>query len=176
MGKPKDPVALGRGPRPGYSNPRFGRTPTTDVSAPAGGYQSIIDTSPTETGRVKKITNVQSPVSGLRGSGAGDKSLNAFSRGLTDTSRNAIDRAYDKFEKQKQKQSEKSLSEDYLGQRQNAFDLYRQEVFKDIFDQDTSTRYSQSIADLNQYYETERKNEKTKRAANMIKKLSSMLV
>lgn len=176
MGKPADPKKLGRGPRPGFKNPRFDATPTQDVSPPPGGYQSVIDTSPTELGRVGKITNVQSPVSQLAGDSAGDKSLSAFGRGLTDTSRNALDRAWDKFETQKQKQAEKSLSEDYLGQRQNAFDTYRSEVFKDIFDMDTETRYDQSVLDLNQYYETERKNEQTKRQAQMIKALTSMFI
>ena len=174
--KPLDPKALGRGIR--GKNPRFNSTPTQDVKAPPGGYQSTIGVgSPIDTGKQKQITDVKSPVSELTSyrKDAGSQSLSAFARGLTDTSKNALDRSLDKYDTQFRKQAEKSRSEDILAQRQNSLDEFRQDMFKDIFDMDTGTRYSQSIQDLNQYFTTEQKNEKNKRAAMWMKAMMSMI-
>jgi hypothetical protein len=175
MGKPADPPPLGTGPKRGYESPRFPTVGPADVSAPKGGYTSVIDTGPPiDAGQFKRISNVKQPFKS-GGTGAGDRSRSAFARALTDTSSQAIKRATDKFSTDTRKQAEKSRSEDLLGQRQNQLDRYRMDVFKDIFDVDTGTRYDEGTKDLNQYYETEKKNEQAKRTAMMLSFLGSLL-
>lgn len=178
MGKPKDPPPLGRGPKQGYDSPRFPTVGQKDVKAPPGGYKSIISVkSPIDPGQMQRITDVNQAFKNIRGSSgtAGDKSRAAFARSVRDTSSNAIGRAGDKFTTDYRKQAEKSRAEDLLAQRQNQLDRYRQDVFKDIFDVDTSTRYTEGTKDLNQYYETEKKNEQAKRTAIVLSFLGSLI-
>ena len=175
MGKPANPPPLGAGPKRGYDHPRFPTVGQPDVSAPPGGYKSIIDTGPPiDAGQFKRISNVTQPFKS-GGTGAGDGSRSAFARALTDTSSQAIQRATDKFSTDTRKQAEKSRSEDLLGQRQNQLDRYRMDVFKDIFDADTGTRYDEGTKDLNQYFDTEKKNEQAKRTAIILSFLGSLL-
>ena len=178
MGKPKDPPPLGRGPKQGYESPRFPTVGQKDVKAPPGGYKSVISTkAPIDKGAAKRISAVNAAFKNVRGKKgtAGDKTRDAFARATQDTSKSAIDRAIDKFIKDYMKQAEKSRSEDYLSQRQNQLDRYRMDVFKDIFDTDTSTRYTEGTKDLNQYYETEKKNEQAKRTAMILSFLGSLI-
>ena len=48
-------------------------------------------------------------------------------------------------------------------------------VFKDIFDVDTNTRYSQGIMDAKQMYVTEKRNEEAKRTAMVLRMIGSLL-
>jgi hypothetical protein len=178
MGKPKDPPPLGRGPKAGYDSPRFPTVGQKDVKAPPGGYKSVISTkAPIDKGAVKRITAVNKAFKNVRGKKgtAGDKTRDAFAGATRDTSKNAMDRAIDKFLADYMRQAEKSRSEDILSQRQNQLDRYRMDVFKDIFDTDTSTRYTEGTKDLNQYYDTEKKNEQAKRTAMILSFLGSMI-
>ena len=178
MGKPKNPPPLGAGPKAGYESPRFPTVGQKDVKAPPGGYKSVISAkAPIDKGAAKRISAVNSAFKNVRGNKgtSGDKTRDAFSRATQDTSKNAIDRAIDKFIKDYMKQAEKSRSEDFLSQRQNQLDRYRMDVFKDIFDTDTGTRYDEGTKDLNQYYETEKKNEKAKRTAMVLSFLGSLI-
>lgn len=175
MGKPADPPPIGRGPKAGFDSPRFPTVGPADVSAPMGGYQSVISTkAPLDAGKVRQISNVK-PAFKTNGTGAGDRSRAAFARAMSDTTSQGLQRATDKFQTDYRKQAEKSRSEDLLAQRQNQLDRYRMDVFKDIFDVDTNTRYDEGTKDLNQYYETEKKNEQAKRTAILLSFLGSLL-
>jgi hypothetical protein len=175
MGKPPDPPPIGTGPKAGYEHPRFPTVGPKDVSAPTGGYTSIINTStPVDAGKFKQISSVKTPFKSYSGS-SGNRSRSEFARALTDTSSQGMKRATDKFSTDYRKQAEKSRAEDLLGQRQNQLDRYRMDVFKDIFDTDTTTRYDEGTKDLNQYYETEKKNEQAKRTAMMLSFLGGLL-
>jgi len=178
MGKPASMPPLGRGPKQGYDSPRFPTVGQKDVSAPAGGYKSIISTkNPIDPGQMKRITDVNQAFKNVRGSSgtAGDKSRDAFARSVRDTSSNAIGRAGDKFTTDYKKQAEKSRAEDLLAQRQNQLDRYRQDVFKDIFDVDTGTRYDEGGKDLSQYFDTEKKNEQAKRTAMVLSFIGGLI-
>lgn len=172
-GKPPEPAPMGAGPK--GPNPRFNTVGPTDVAPPPGGFQSIINTSaPIDAGRAKQIANVTQPFSSDRKT-AGDQSRSAFARALTDTSGNALKRATDTFQTNFRKQAEKSRSEDVLAQRQNATDRFRMDVFKNIFDEDTRTRYTEGIKDGSQMFETEKRNEQAKRTAMIMRFLGSLL-
>lgn len=174
-GKPPDPPPLGRGPVAGFANPRFPTVGPTEVAPPAGGYQSIISTkAPIDAGQQRQLADVTKPFSSYRQT-AGDQSRAAFARGLTDTTRNAVNRASDSFSTDFRKQAEKSRSEDILAQRQNATDRFNMTVFKDIFDADTDTRYTEGIKDGSQMFETEKRNEQAKRTAIMMRFLGSLI-
>lgn len=173
--KPPDPPPVGRGPKAGYENPRFQNVGPKAVSPPPGGYQSIISTAPPiSMSQQKQIASVQQPFSSYRNT-AGDQSRSAFSKALTDTSRNALTRAQNQFSTDFQKQAEKSRSEDILAQRQNATDRFRMDMFKDIFDVDTDTRYTEGIKDGSQMFETEKRNEQAKRTAMVMRFLGSLI-
>lgn len=175
MGKPPDPPKLGRGPVAGYDSPRFPTVGPADVSAPAGGYQSVVSTkAPLDFGQMRQISNVK-PAFKSSKTGSGDRSRSAFARAMADTTSQGLSRATDKFQTDYRKQAEKSRAEDLLAQRQNQLDRYRMDVFKDIFDADTGTRYDEGTKDLNQYYETEKKNEQAKRTAILLSFLGSLL-
>jgi hypothetical protein len=174
-GKPPDPPPAGRGPVAGYTNPRFPSVGPSKVAVPAGGYQSIISTAPPiDAGQRKQIANVTAPYTSNRRT-AGDQSRSAFARALTDTSSNALTRGTDQFNTDYRKQAEKSLSEDILAQRQNATDRFNMDMFKDIFDVDTSTRYTEGIKDGSQMFETEKRNEQAKRTAMIMRMIGSLL-
>jgi hypothetical protein len=174
-GAPPDPPPVGRGPVGGFENPRFPTVGPKDVSPPAGGYASIISTAPPlDAGRQRQITKVSNPyTSGKQTSGNASRA--AFARGLTDTSSNELNRAQSQFNTEYQRQAEKSRSEDMLAQRQSATDRYKMNVFKDIFDVDTDTRYTQGIMDAKQMYETEKRNEEAKRTAIMLRFLGGLI-
>lgn len=175
MGKPPDPPKIGRGPKAGFDSPRFPTVGPPDVSAPMGGYQSAISTkAPLDAGQVRKIANVK-PAFTTNSTGSGDRSRAAFARAMSDTTSQGLQRATDKFQTDYRKQAEKSRAEDLLAQRQNQLDRYRMDVFKDIFDVDTNTRYDEGTKDLNQYYDTEKKNEQAKRTAILLSFLGSLL-
>lgn len=172
-GKPADPAPMGAGPR--GQNPRFNTVGPYDVSVPQGGFQSSINAAPPiDAGRQRQITNVSLPFSSNRAT-SGDQSRSAFARALTDTSRNAVSRAVETFQTDFQKQAEKSRSEDILAQRQNATDRFRMDVFKNIFDEDTRTRYTEGIKDGSQMFETEKRNEQAKRTAMMLSFLGGLI-
>ena len=174
-GKPKTPAPLGRGPKQGYENPRFPTIGQKDVKAPAGGYQSIISTAaPLDAGQTNRISDVQPAFKSL-GSGSGDRSRTAFAQGVSDTSRNTLDKATDTYQTDYRKQAEKSRSEDVLAQRQNALYRYRQDVFKDLFDEDTRTRLSEGVKDMSQSFETVKRDEQAKRTAMILSFLGSMI-
>lgn len=174
-GKPPDPPPVGRGPVAGYSNPRFPTVGPTDIKPPSGGYQSIIDTkSPFDAGRMARIASVKTPTASY-GGGAAKQSVNAFNRGIADTSRNTIQNAANTFTTDYQRQSEKSRSEDMLAQRQNASDRFRMDLFKNMFDTDTDVRYTQGIMDMSQYFETEKRNEEAKRTAMVMRFIGGLL-
>lgn len=173
--KPPDPPPAGRGPVAGFPNPRFPTVGPTSVSPPAGGYQSVISTAPPiDAGKQRQLTDVQRPFSSFRQT-SGDQSRSQFARALSDTSANAIRRAQDSFATDFQKQAEKSRSEDILAQRQNATDRFNMDVFKDIFDVDTDTRYTEGIKDGSQMFETEKRNEQAKRTAILMRFLGSLI-
>jgi len=173
--RPPDPEPLGRGPVAGYGNPRFPTIGPKDVAPPAGGYQSSIDTSnPIDPAKQARLQKVATPYASY-GGGAGKQSRSAFARALTDTSSNAMNRAQDTYSTDYRRQAEKSRSEDILAQRQSATDRYRMDVFKDIFDVDTSNRYTQGIKDGAQMYETEKANEEAKRTAIMLRFLGGLI-
>lgn len=164
---------MGAGPK--GPNPRFNTVGPYDVPVPAGGFQSIIDTGkPLDAGKIRTVASVQQPFTSNRNT-AGDQSRASFARALTDTSTNAVTRAADTFNTDYQKQAEKSLSEDFLAQRQNATDRMRMEVFKNIFDEDTRTRYVEGIKDGSQMFDTEKRNEQAKRTAIIMRFLGSLL-
>jgi hypothetical protein len=172
---PPDPPPVGRAPRAGFESPRFATVGPKQITPPAGGYQSIISTAaPFDASRQRQITAVTNPFTSGK-QDAGNASRAAFARGVTDTSKNSLNRAASQFNVDFQRQSEKSRSEDILAQRQSAADRYRMDVFKDIFDVDTDTRYTQGIMDARQMFETEKRNEETKRTAMMLRMLGSLL-
>lgn len=174
--KPADPPALGRAPKAGFPGPaRFPTIGPTDIAPPPGGYQSIVSTrQPLDAGDMRQIANVKtSPQS--YGTGAGARSRADFARGIQDTTRNTISRAADQFNTDYQRQAEKSRSEDILAQRQSSADRFRMDLFKNIFDVDTDTRYTTGIQDLTQYWQTERENQKAKRTAMMLRFIGGLL-
>ena len=174
-GMPDDPPPVGRGPVAGYNNPRFPTVGPTQITPPPGGYQSVISTRPPlDPGTQRQISSVKSPYSSYNQTGA-NASRSAFARALTDTSRNELNRSSAQFNKEFQSQAEKSRSEDILAQKQSAADRYRMNVFKDIFDVDTNTRYSQGIMDAKQMYVTEKRNEEAKRTAMVLRMIGSLL-
>lgn len=174
-GQPPDPPPVGRGPVAGYTNPRLPSVGPKEITPPPGGYQSIISTSsPFDAAAQKRITAVTSPYQSYSQS-SGNASRSAFARGLTDTSKNELNRAQSQFTTDFRRQAEKSRAEDILAQRQSAADRYRMDMFKDIFDVDTNTRYSQGIMDAKQMYVTEKRNEEAKRTAIMLRFLGSLL-
>ena len=172
-GKPPEPAPMGAGPK--GPNPRFNTVGPSDVAPPPGGFQSVIDTrEPLDAGQARQVSNVQQPFSSDRKT-AGDQYRSAFARALTDTSSNALDRATDTFSTDFKKQAEKSRSEDVLAQRQNSTDRFRMDVFKNIFDEDTRTRYTESIKDGSQMFDTEKRNEQAKRTAMIMRMIGSLL-
>lgn len=174
-GKPPDPPPIGRGPVAGFENPRFPSVGPSAVAVPAGGYQSIISTKPPlDAGKQKQVADVTPSFASNRKT-SGDQSRSAFARALTDTSSNALVRAENQFSTDFLKQSQKSLSEDILAQRQNASDRFRMDMFKDIFDADTDTRYTEGIKDGSQMYETEKRNEQAKRTAMIMRMIGGLL-
>lgn len=183
MGKPPDPPPIGAAPKAGYDHPRFKRVGPTDVKPPPGGYKSVINAKrPIDPAQAKKIANVKPAFKGrsLRTFGevlsrSGNASRDAFARATADTSAGAIGRAIDKYATDYQRQAEKSRAEDMLAQRQNASDRFVMELYKAIFDKDTETRYDEGTKDLNQHYETEKKNEQAKRTAMLLSFLGGLL-
>ena len=174
-GKPPDPPPLGAGPKAGSPNPRFPTVGPTDISPPAGGYQSIISTkAPFDAGQMGRISNVKTPTTSYARE-AGAMSRNLFNRGIADTSRNTIQNASNQFTTDFQRQAEKSRSEDVLAQRQNSADRFRMDLFKNMFDVDTGVRYTEGIKDMSQYFETEKRNEEAKRTAIVMRFLGSLL-
>lgn len=174
-GKPPTPAPLGRGPKAGYENPRFPTIGPKDVKAPVGGYQSIISTAaPLDAGQERKIANVQRPFSTYSTS-SGDRSRAAFAQGVADTTENTLKKATDTYQTDYRKQAEKSRSEDILAQRQNALDRYRQDVFRDLFDEDTRTRFSEGVKDMSQSFETVKRDEQAKRTAMILSFIGSMI-
>lgn len=174
-GRPPDPPPLGRAPVAGFPNPRFPTVGPTDIAPPPGGYQSIIDTrAPFNPAQMIQMANVLAPSMNF-GTGSGDQSRAAFARGMQDTSKAALMRSADQFNTDYQRQAEKSRSEDFLSQRQNAADRFRMELFKAIFDADTDTRYTTGIKDLSQYYATEKWNQETKRTAMALRFVGSLI-
>lgn len=164
---------MGAGPK--GQNPRFNTVGPYDPTPPAGGFQSIINTAPPiDAGQARQISNVQTPFSSYRQT-AGDQSRSAFAKALTDTSSNALNRATDTFNTDFRKQAEKSRSEDVLAQRQNVTDRFRMDVFKNIFDEDTRTRYTEGIKDGSQMFDTEKRNEQAKRTAIIMRFLGSLI-
>jgi hypothetical protein len=146
-----------------------------DPTPPAGGFQSIINAAaPLDAGKSRQIADVKTPFASNRQT-SGDQSRTAFAKALTDTSSNALNRASDTFNTDYRKQAEKSRSEDFLAQRQNATDRFRMDVFKNIFDEDTRTRYTEGIKDGSQMFETEKRNEQAKRTAMIMRFLGSLL-
>ena len=173
--KPADPPPVGRGPVAGYENKRFATVGPTDISPPSGGYQSVISTkSPFDAGQMARFASVKKPTQSY-GRGAAAQSSNAFNRGISDTSRNTIQNASNKFATDYQRQAEKSLSEDILAQKQNAADKFRMDLSKNMFDTDTDVRYTEGIKDLSQYRETEKRNEETKRTAMVLRMIGGLL-
>ena len=183
MGKPASMRPIGQMPKPGYDSPRFPTVGPKDVSPPPGGYTSIISTAaPVDAGQTNRIANVRGAarLSNLKDyaraiGNAEGQSREAFSRAMQDTSSGAIRRAIDKYNKDYQKQAEKSRSEDLLAQRQNALDRFRQDLYAAIFGEDTKTRYVEGEKDLNQYYETEKKNEQAKRTAMILSFIGGLI-
>lgn len=174
-GKPPDPPPVGRGPKAGYENKRFPTVGPTDITPPAGGYQSVISTkSPFDAGTMARLASVKTPTASY-GSGAAAKSTNAFNRGIADTTKNTVQNAANTFTTDYQRQAQKSLSEDVLAQRQNASDRFRMELFKNMFDTDTDVRYTEGIKDMSQYFETEKRNEEAKRTAMVMRFFGSLI-
>ena len=62
-----------------------------------------------------------------------------------------------------------------LAQRQNSTDRFRMDVFKNIFDEDTRTRYTESIKDGSQMFDTEKRNEQAKRTAMIMRMIGGLL-
>jgi len=127
-----------------------------------------------DAGRVQQIADVKSPFKSYKQT-SGDLSRSAFSRALTDTTKGSLKRAQDQFSQQYRQQGQKSRAEDILAQRQNASDRFRMDMYKAIFDKDTSVRYDEGVKDLNQYFETEKKNEQAKRTAIVLSFLGGLL-
>ena len=173
-GKPPDPPPAGQGPLIGSPHPRFPTVGPTEIAPPAGGYQSIIDTAPMDQGKRNQITAVPVAFQSSRTSG-GDPSRAAFARAVSDTSRNAMGRAENKFSTDLMQQSQKSRSEDLLAQKQSAADRFRMDLSKNIFDTDTTTRYSEGIKDGSQMFETEKRNEEAKRTAMVMRMIGGLL-
>jgi len=173
MGKsPTQPPPLGKGLKAGFVNPRFD---TIGTFEPKGDYASQISTrapiDPAQQARVQSVKNAFQSY----GTSSGDQSRSAFSRALTDTSKNALGRATDEFNTQYRQQAEKSRAEDVLAQRQNTFDRNKMNVFKDIFDQDTATHYDTEVKDLNAYFEREKKNAQAEMAAAWLRMLGGLI-
>lgn len=173
MGKsPTQPPPLGKGPKIGFENPRF---PTIGNFEPKGNYVSQISTqAPIDPAQQARVQDVKNPFQSF-GTSSGDLSRSAFSRALTDTSKNALGRATNEFNTQYQQQAEKSRAEDILSQRQNTFDRNKMNVFKDIFDEDTATHYDTEVKDLNAYFEREKKNAQAEMAAAWLRMLGGLI-
>ena len=154
--KAKAPQDLGLAPMPGFEHPHYPTIGQKDVPLPKGGYRSQISTkSPIGDALLGKISGqVANPFKG-GGSGAGDMSRSAFSRMLTDSSKNSLRRASDKFNVEYQTQAEKSLADDILAQRQNASDRFNLETMRDVYNQDVLVGDIQKIKDLVAYQNRE---------------------
>jgi hypothetical protein len=172
MGAPTPPPPLGQGPKAGFPHPRF---KTVGALEPSGNYTSQISTqAPIDPARQRDVADVKNPFRSY-GTSSGDRSRAAFSQSLADTSRNALRRATDEFNTQYRQQAEKSRAEDVLAQRQNTFDRYRMDVFREIFDEDTRTHYQTETENLKADYEREKKNAQAQVAAAFLGMLGGLI-
>jgi hypothetical protein len=173
--KATPPPPLGLQPRPGFENSRYPTIGKLDVQTPRGDYRSQISTaSPIGSALLGRISDVPTPYKGYTAS-SGDRSRTAFSRALTDTSRNAMNRSVDKFNVDYQTQAEKSRADDILAQRQNASDRFRLENLFDVFGADVQQGYRTKIADLKAYQDREFKNADAKMAASILRMVGGFL-
>jgi hypothetical protein len=179
--RPTKPNPLGNAPKVGYENPNF---PTIGQREPEGTYRSQIDTRRTFGNPVLRGLIMDTPVPGRASntrmnaaapSVAANSSRSAFSRALTDKTNSALDSAMEEYDVQRQSQAEKSRGDDVLAQRQNVFDTFKLNKFKDVYDTDVLTGFDQKILDLSAYYERERKNSKAMITAAALRGIGSVL-
>lgn len=163
------PPPLGQQPKPGFANPRYPTIGKLDVPTPAGGYRSQISTqSPISAALLGRISDVPQAYKGYT-TGSGDMSRTAFSRALSDTTRNAMNKSSDQFNVQYRTQAEKSRADDILAQRQNTTDRFRLENLFDVFGADVMQGFKTKIADLKAYQDREFKNADAKMVASILR-------
>lgn len=167
---PKPPPKLYGPPRPGWNSPQFPIIGPTEMKGPYNGeYRSQIGVGkPIDAAQQKKIATVQAPPRPF-GDSSGDKSRSAFARALLDTSENALSRATDKFNTEYRAQAEKSRAEDILAQRQNAGDRLNMDSGVAVFNEDTDKRWESEKADINSYYQNQKRVIRAQKTANILR-------
>lgn len=142
---PKPPPPVGQQPRPGFSHPRF---PTVGPTEPSNEYSSIIKVGdpygPSVRNTIKSVKVPQPQV--LQNSG--DRSRAAYARGGADTTRNALDSAYDQYRMGYESQAQEAQQQDVLGQKQNAHDWLRALSQFDIYGADTNLRHFMDTSNI----------------------------
>lgn len=172
---PEKPIRIWGAPVAGVPNPQF---PTLGPPEPTGNYRTQINDyrvgNPINAGMQREITKVPQAFKSDSTS-AGDRTRDAFSRSVADTSRNALARGTDTYNVAYKTQAQKAVSEDINAQRQSMFDRHRMNVMKLIFDEDTAKRFESSINDISAYYERERKNSEAMVTAAMLRMFGGIL-
>jgi hypothetical protein len=163
-GGPPEPAHLGPPPAIGQNKHSWY---DGGPQLPQGNYASSINAAaPISQSRAKSLSNVQNPFS-YNGTSSGGRSRSALSRALTDPARFQVGRQIDQFNTQQRQQAQQSQAQDILSQRQNTLDRFRMEVMKEIFDDDTWTRFDQGRRDLTAHYQREASNATASAMAGM---------
>lgn len=178
---PKKPDPLGLAPKVGFEHPKF---PTVGQKEPEGTFRSQIDTRRTFSNPALRDLVLDTPVPGratlgrmnaAASSNAGSASRSAFARALTDRTNSALDSAMEEYDVARQAQAEKSRADDVLAQRQNVFDFFKLNKFKDVYDTDVLTGFDQKVKDLAAYYVRERKNSEAMVTAAALRMVGGLL-
>lgn len=178
---PPKPPPLGLAPKVGFEHPKF---PTVGQKEPTGTYRSQIDTRRTFANPALRDLVLDTVVPGRKTLGrldaaassvAGNASRSAFARALTDRTNSALDTAMESYDVERQSQAEKSRADDVLAQRQNVFDTFKLNKFKDVYDTDVLTGFDQKVKDLAAYYVRERKNAEAQVTAAALRMVGGFL-
>lgn len=196
---PKKPPIIGKPPVRGVPNPLYPIAMGMPFE-PKGDYRSSIDVQPPiNPSAAKVIANVRVPSSNpmtfvgdfaqgvadtidykipaaaQMATDAGQKSLSAFSRALTDTSKNAIKRSSDEFNVAYRQQAEKSRADDIVGQRQNTMDRHNLDTSAATQAEDVSTKYKTDWDDIWAWWKREKAMADLRASMALVKGLMSFI-
>lgn len=173
-GKPPDPAPLGALPK--GDNPRYPVVGPTKVEPPPGGYKSVINTkTPLDPAKIGRIRNVTRAFENTNKGGSGNNSRSAFARALADATATGLTKAADTFNVNFKQASEKSLAEDIQAQRSNLTDRFTMLKGAAQYERGVNTAYTEGIKDDSQRFETEKKNEEAKRAAQAMSAIGGLI-
>lgn len=167
-----------------WNAPQWPRVGPKEPRPLSGNYESQVDTKPfgaIDPGMAYALRRVSNPfrtfdavgrmagmVTGGSAGTAGDQTRAAFSRGMTDTSRNALRRATDKFNTEYTAQAEKARAEDIKAQRMNADDRFQMDVNNAIFREGRKTQAKADWEEIRAYARREIENAKAKIASSLL--------